>query len=288
MKHDRRATLKWLVGSGAALFLGGCGKGPEPGEPSRRRYQVYLTTDDGPLRGSENVDRVIRETGVPMTAFVVGRHAQSSAYRARLDAYRKNPHIRLANHSYTHADGRYADYYRHPQHVLEDFEMNARILGLSGKVGRLPGRDSWRLGGRRYDADRSARAAADLLAQHGYRLYGWDLEWTHTHSGAPIGTAEVLGRKIRHQLEKGHCYTPGHLVLLMHDQMFRGRGAMEELRRLIQSLQNDPAIELQDLENYPVFGPIRLPASSKGTKLIKGPTTGVSETTPVDPLKFAH
>ena len=286
MVRQRREILKWLAGAGA-LLLTGCQQSPTP-PSSRTRYIVYLTSDDGPLRGSENVLKVVEHKGVPLWAFVVGRNSRPPSLKARLDAYRRSSYITLANHSYSHAKGHYSSYYHDPLGGLEDFEHNRKALGLQGKEGRLPGRNSWRVGGRAYDVNHSARAAADLLAKHGYTLYGWDLEWTHTASGAPIGSAEILYRKIRHQLEKGHLFTPGHLVLLMHDQMFRSRGAAAQLDKLISMLQKDPEIELAPLTRYPRMA-VEIPrAPVKGPHLIKAPGTGVGEETPVDPLKFGQ
>ncbi len=284
MEKARRGFLQGLA-VGASLLLLGCQEGPKPPGEGKAKYSVYLSTDDGPMHCSEDIDALIRETEVPLAAFVVGKHARSKRYHAYLEAYRGDPYVSLANHSYTHANGHYSDYYRHPERVLEDFERNRKFLGLSGKRGRLPGRDSWRIGGRAYDADKSARAAADLLAAHGYTLYGWDLEWTHTHSGKPIGSAETFYRRIRSQLERGHSFTPGHLMVLMHDQMFGTVGAREELRRLIVLLKRDPSIRLRALSEYPENVPIgSLPI--RGPRLIRGSTTGIGESTPVDPMKF--
>jgi len=286
MERTRRDFVVGAVGGAMALALGGCGTGPGPGGGGR--YSVYLSSDDGPMRCSGAIDEVIRETRVPLAAFVVGKHARTEAYRRYLEAYRSNPYITLANHSYSHADGHYLSYYAHPERVLEDFDKNRRVLGLSDRRGRLPGRDSWRIGGRAYDADRSAAEAADLLASRGYTLYGWDLEWTHTRSGRPIGTAEGIYRKLLAMLERGHTYTPGHLMLLMHDQMFGSVGAREELRRLVTLLRDDSRIRLRSLDDYPLRAPaVRRPAG-RGPRLMKGTATGVGETTPVDPLKFAR
>jgi len=271
-----------------ALLVGGCASGPEIPGSTAGVYSVYLSTDDGPLTCSGYLDAVIREAQVPVAAFVVGKHARAEVYRNYLERYRSNPYITLANHSYSHADGHYRDYYRHPERVLEDFEKNRRFLELENKMGRLPGRDSWRIGGRAYDGDKTATAAADLLASHGYTLYGWDLEWTHTRSGRPIGSAEELYRRIRAQLQRGHTYTPGHLMLLMHDQMFGSVSARRELKKLIGLLRSDPGIRLRSLNEYPRTAPRRSTPVIPGAKLIRGTTTGVGETTPVDPMKFAH
>jgi len=279
--------LKYAALGTAALCLDGCA--PRPSQPGGGgRYSVYLTSDDGPLKGSPNLDAAIRETKVPLAAFVVGKHAHPSLYRSYLEGYRNNPYITLANHSYTHANGHYIDYYRHPMQVLADFEKNRVVLGLGDRRGRLPGRDSWRLGGRAYDADRSATAAADLLASHGYTLYGWDLEWTHTHSGRPIGTAEELYRRIKFQLYRGHTYTPGHLMLLMHDQMFGTLSAKMELKRLIMLLKNDPEVRLRSLDVYPRSAPRHKVATLQTPRLMPAKPTGIGETTPVDPLRYAH
>ena len=286
MEKERRGFLQGLA-VGASLLLLGCQEGPKPPGEGKAQYSVYLSTDDGPFRCSGNVDAVVREMEVPLAAFVVGKHARSKRYHAYLEAYRSDPYVTLANHSYSHANGHYSDYYRHPERVLEDFERNRKFLGLSDRRGRLPGRDSWRIGGRAYDADKSARAAADLLASHGYTLYGWDLEWTHTRSGKPIGSADALYRKIRYQLERGHGFTPGHLMLLMHDQMFGSVGAREELKRLITLLKEDPTIRLRALSEYPEKAPVAQPRT-QGPRLIRGSTTGIGESTPVDPMKFAH
>jgi len=289
MKRKRSILFQWSLAAGILLlFVGGCGKkGPQPPVAPNARYRVYLTTDDGPMRGSGGIDEVIRQTRVPLTAFVVGKHAQLNPYRAYLERYRSNPDITLGNHSYSHANGHYLDYYRHPQRVLADFEKNQRLLRLPEKIGRLPGRDSWRIGGRAYDADRTATAAADLLADHGYTLYGWDLEWTHTQKGHPIGSGEEIYRRIKAQLTHGHTYTPGHLMLLMHDQMFGTAAARAELTTLIGLLERDPEIRLCSVDAYPETVPLHRSPGGEA-RLIRGVTTGVGETTPVDPLKFAH
>jgi len=279
--------LKYAALGAAALCLDGCAPGPSrPGGGGR--YSVYLTSDDGPMRGSAYVDSAVRETRVPLTAFLVGKHATPRLFQAYLQGYRSNPYVTLANHSYTHANGHYLDYYRHPERVLADFEKNRKALGLHEMLGRLPGRDSWRLGSRAYDADRSASAAADLLAAHGYRLFGWDLEWTHAQSGRPIGTAEEIYRRAKYQLHKAHTFTPGHLVLLMHDQMFGTLHAKEELKDLIMLFKNDPEVRLRSLDAYPRSAPPHKVATRQTPRLMPAKPTGIGETTPVDPLRFAH
>jgi hypothetical protein len=69
--------------------------------------------------------------------------------------------------------------------------------------------------------------------------------------------------------------------------MFGSVAAREELKGLIRLLKSDPQIRLRELADYPERAPLSR-TKPRGVKLIPGVTTGVSETTPVDPLKFAH
>lgn len=247
--RDRKYGVLGLI---AAVLLAGCAPQETPRPGTGKRYSVYLTTDDGPLAGSGEVARVVRERHAPLAAFLVGAHARSRMGRALVDRYRHTPGVTLLNHSYSHAWGNYRGYYLHPGKVEADFERNAASLPQDRRWGRLPGRNSWRLGGRKRDDSRQAGLAADRLAAAGYRVYGWDLEWTHTRSGRPVGDAETLYRRIKARLHRGTLFTPGHLVLLVHDQMFRRPESARELERLVAKLQADPEIRLKPLSAYPV------------------------------------
>jgi hypothetical protein len=45
--------------------------------------------------------------------------------------------------------------------------------------------------------------------------------------------------------------TPGHLVLLLHDQAFQTRAAIEQLHLFFRLLKNDPAYEPALAADYP-------------------------------------
>ena len=166
-----------------------------------------------------------------MTAFVIGKHAASKSHAAYVENYRKNRYIDIANHSFSHANSRYLSWYRNPELVLSDFNRNKTFYGISDTISRLPGRNIWRLGGVAYDQDRTSSSAATLLASSDYKLYGWDLEWTHSVNGKPIENAATIYSKIKYKLKKNR---KGHLVLLMHDQMFASAYAANELKKLIE------------------------------------------------------
>ncbi|NPA27546.1 MAG: polysaccharide deacetylase family protein, partial [Epsilonproteobacteria bacterium] len=55
------------------------------------KYSVFLTSDDGPLKGSRYLDRLIREYQVPFTLFLVGKpFSEDSNLRYTLSRYKSN------------------------------------------------------------------------------------------------------------------------------------------------------------------------------------------------------
>jgi peptidoglycan/xylan/chitin deacetylase (PgdA/CDA1 family) len=66
---------------------------------------IYLTFDDGPLNGTENVIDVLSQTGTAATMFMIGKHIDSSEYRKELFLNAiDEPYILVANHTYSHID----------------------------------------------------------------------------------------------------------------------------------------------------------------------------------------
>ena len=111
---------------------------------------LYLTFDDGPLLGTENVIDTLNAENVQATMFMVGLHAEASPYFMGLVKKAKaSSVIEVANHSYSHAYDHYRHFYRDAEAVVKDIERNARVLGLTDHPGhvRLPGRDVFRMPG---------------------------------------------------------------------------------------------------------------------------------------------
>ena len=133
---------------------------------------VYLTFDDGPLNGSQHINDVVLSEKIPISVMLVGKHAAIRPHDVEL--YRNNPYIEVGNHSYTHANEHYVAYYNNPEGVLADFVRNMDSLQLTDKIGRLPGRNMWRVNQRSRNDISSGIEAADLLHKNGYSLFGWD------------------------------------------------------------------------------------------------------------------
>lgn len=214
---------------------------------------IYLTFDDGPLNGSENIDSVILAEHLKISVFLIGEQAEESK---RLGSYYKlyeqNPFVEVYNHTYTHANDKYALFYSNPPYVLADVQKNERLLNLRYKIVRLPGRNSWRINDRKKDDGMIGSAAADLLAKNGYKLYGWDIEWQHhSRSGAPVQSVDVMVKEIESRLENGSTFTKNHIVVLIHDEMFQKKWEESELKQLIDKLRTHENYVFEHIRYYP-------------------------------------
>lgn len=214
---------------------------------------IFLTFDDGPLIGTENVVDVMNQLAVPATLFMVGKHTQADKemQNSFLLAYNDNL-LQVSSHSYSHANNRYRLFYQNPEGVLEDFNKSADLLHLQNKDARLPGRNTWRIGERKKN-DPAARSqeAADLLKENGYTLFGWDIEWQHYDNGEPIQSVAQLLRMITNAVEDStKCFEPYKLVLLSHDQMFAKKENKEKLVELVNGLKAR-GYRFELIRNYP-------------------------------------
>jgi peptidoglycan/xylan/chitin deacetylase (PgdA/CDA1 family) len=192
---------------------------------------IYLTFDDGPLTGTENILDVLEAEKVPAAMFMVGKHAEASAaHRALVERAKSLPHATVGNHSYSHAHDHYRHFYADTEGVVADMMRANEVLGLTAKPvqARLPGRDVFRLPDV-YKDDLSIGKTEDeieeidfeFVSASGFNLYGWDHEWVHDSRGKPVQTVEHLVSEIDHLFLGGRFVRPGKLILLMHDEMFQ-------------------------------------------------------------------
>lgn len=208
----------------AALFLAATAVAAE--------RTIYLTFDDGPLPGTENILDVLAREAVPAAMFMVGMHVEAGAERkALLARARSMPLVTIGNHSYSHANNRYKHYYLDTEGVVADMLRANPILGLKPMAhARMPGRDVFRLR-TVFKEDLSVNAAQyereevdfDFVAASGFYLYGWDFEWVHDGTGKPVQSVASLLNEIDHLFSYGRFVRPNRMILLMHDQMFQDR-----------------------------------------------------------------
>lgn len=224
-------------------------------DPDKR--VIYLTFDDGPNQGTENLLKILDKRNVCATAFLVGRHAYGSTKQKKdFKLLKENPLIELANHSFTHAHNKYSDFYKTADAVVRDFDIAKDSLKLHDKIARTPGRNIWRLNNINVTDIKSSTTAADGLKRAGYKVIGWDLEWRPTHKMTLKGSHEAMLKKVDsiflNDLEK----TSRHLVFLTHDQYLRDTDSINELDLFIEKLQKSNKFVFRKISQYPKINEI--------------------------------
>jgi peptidoglycan/xylan/chitin deacetylase (PgdA/CDA1 family) len=216
-------------------------------------YHIYLSFDDGPLEGSEDIDSAIRAEKVKINVFVIGSYVQIfPQMRKYFQLYENNPYIEIGNHSYSHAYNEYTNFYKDTESAYQDFVKSENVLKLKKKLARLPGRNMWRIGERIINDMTSGSVAADLLAKNGYAVFGWDIEWEHDAlTGKPVQMANDIFYQIEQMLKKNKTVTKNHIVILCHDEMFRKKWEETELKELIKHLRWTGMYEFNHLSEYP-------------------------------------
>lgn len=200
---------------------------------------IYLTFDDGPLAYTPFLTQIINEKQVKICEFAVGKHAKGNKqFMAHLDVMKRNPYIEVHNHSYSHANSHYKEYYRAPSTAAKDIMDNEDIIGTNTKkIVRMPGRDIWATPNIRRGWSQSGGKTAAILLENGFKVYGWDMEWEHYGSTLPKRTPEQIVAQIDDMFQRGAMQTPNHLVFLGHDEMLMKEKGREDLRRIIDMLK---------------------------------------------------
>jgi len=211
----------------------------------KSRKYIYLTIDDAPINGSTYVDSVISVEKVKTSLFLVGNPINGSKRFLRYyEAFRKNPYIEIYNHSYSHGNHKYANFYKNPASVLADFEKNQSEFNISHKIARLPGRNLWMIGERKKNCRQTGTTSAELLAKNGYEIFGWDVEWNYNKDYTPKQSVDELMKEIEDICNSSMAFTSNHVVLLIHNQMFTKPDDKNNLQELIRKLkENDFTFE---------------------------------------------
>lgn len=217
---------------------------------STKQY-VYLTFDDGPYKGSKNINKILKEENVKGTVFLVGFNAFTKDLKQHVEDYKLNPNVDIANHTYSHARNKYKSFYSMPEEVFEDIRKNEVVLDIHSRWVRLPARNVWRLNNKtKGDVLKDANLAADIIAKKQYYIYGWDYEWNRNKEH--LENPEKIYEGIVHRLDNHRTFEKNHLVILMHDDMFNNDNDAEKLRKLISLLKNNKKFVIEGISNYPV------------------------------------
>jgi len=221
-------------------------------DDSSKKY-IYLSFDDGPQPGTLETYAICRDNGVKATYFMIGLHTMSRKDGRDVVAKIKNgyPQFLLANHSFSHANGHYIDFYNHPDRSLLDFLRTQDTLKATYKIIRLPGNNAWLLKDTIH-ASGLVRQVCKLLDSTGYNVIGWDTEWAFNHKTAlPFQSAEQMASQIIGLLEKNETFTKNHLVLLTHDRIFHRQQDLDSLNKMIGILKQQPNFIFETIDHYP-------------------------------------
>ncbi len=212
---------------------------------------VYLTFDDGPLSPTSFLTDIITKKEVKMSAFVVGKHAQSNKnFMQKMEDMRVNPYIELCNHSYSHAYHKYKQFYSSPQTAAKDMMDNEKDLNLNLKIIRMPGRDIWATPNIQRNWSQSGGKTASILLENGFKIYGWDIEWEHYGNTLPKETPQQFIARVDDLFNRKAMQVPNHLVILGHDEMLVKERGREDLVKIIDMLK-ERGYTFEFISNYP-------------------------------------
>ncbi len=218
---------------------------------------IYLTFDDGPQNGTKACIDVCKKLETKATFFMVGEHASSPFLKEIVQFIKGNyPNLLLANHSTTHANGKYHFFYEHENFAAEDFYLAQKTLHVPFKIIRLPGNTSWVLQNK-LRANGLTKPVCKLLDSAGYNVIGWDIEWNFTrpHSN-PVESVERMVKKIEYAIENNNLNTKKHLVILTHDRMFQKSNYTDSLFKFISILKENSKYIFETLDHYPGLKPL--------------------------------
>jgi peptidoglycan/xylan/chitin deacetylase (PgdA/CDA1 family) len=213
---------------------------------------LYLSFDDGPLFGTSACISICEDENVKATFFQIGLHQSRSNWGKKLyNRILNRPDLfLLTNHSFSHTYGKYVHFYNQPDSALADFIHAADVLETTNDIVRLPGNNGWRTDSIHFSS-KMVRPLLNKLDSAGFNVVGWDLEWNYTKKGRPIQTASEMAKMVDSMFTQKAYKTKNHLVVLMHDHMFRTEADSAQLVQFIQLLKSGNQYQFASLDQYP-------------------------------------
>lgn len=218
---------------------------------SNTKY-LYLSFDDGPLFGTSACIAICENENVQASFFQIGLHQSRSKWGKKLyNRILSRPDLfLLGNHSFSHTYGKYVQFYKQPDSALADFIYAANVLKTTNNIVRLPGNNGWRTDSIQFSS-KMVRPLLHKLDSAGFNVVGWDLEWQYTSKGRPIQSAAFMAKMVDSMFALKANKTKNHLVVLMHDHMFRNETDSAQLVEFIQLLKSGNQYQFARLDAYP-------------------------------------
>jgi peptidoglycan/xylan/chitin deacetylase (PgdA/CDA1 family) len=221
--------------------------------PKKKKKTIYLSFDDGPNKGTKKMMHIIEAEQIPVTLFIVGQHVYGSKEQtATFDSLVACKYFEIANHSFTHAfENKFATFYTVPDSALKDFIRCADSLHLTANIIRTPGRNIWRTANISSTDIKKSEPAADSLYKEGFTEVGWDLEWHYDKELKLKNTSDEMLQQLDSMFTNGKTKTPGHLILLAHDQVYEDASDSCELHQFIKKLKAKNEYNFEMVSKYP-------------------------------------
>ena len=241
----------------------------------KRDVHLFLTFDDGPVAGTDDILNNLRAKSEKATFFMIAdalyttNNGRRNLHPTRLGYVKRvidEGHL-LGNHSASHSRKTYEMNGAHdPQAAVRDFADNVQFFtdalqtiamtlpSTFTTYARLPGANTWdtgsitRDGGRAYGNATAGPAAA--LRRAGYKVYGWDVEWGH---GGTLESPSDMVSKIEKFVAQKETEKAVQVILLAHDKHFRTTiGNGQKLSEFIDELRKSAAlsVEFKRLDAY--------------------------------------
>lgn len=231
--------------------------------PNKEEKTIFLTFDDGPTYGTQNILTILEEEKVPATLFLVGKNIVKNN-----DTYLKilaSNYVSVANHTYSHANSKYKKFYSNKNKLLSDLEKNNTILTKDTipviqsqyLPVRLAGRNVFRLphlSSNDYSIPKEQRlneySKYNMLEKKGFFIYGWDIEWEYSKEGKVSYTPKELVNQIEHLNRRKRSKLKNKIILLMHDFTFINRhNGKKDLQTFIRILKQH-GWKFETIEKY--------------------------------------
>jgi len=213
---------------------------------------IYLSFDDGPIKGTANVMAVCSNHKAAASFFEVGLHQSRNKEGQKLyqEILEKDSLFVICNHSFSHAYGKYKPFYHQPEAAFDDFMHGKVLLQPKNNIVRLPGNNAWSLKETKR-ASGLVKPLVHLLDSAGYNIIGWDMEWRFNKKGRPIQSPELIVALVDSLFKLNQTVTKNHLVILMHDHMFRASTDAIKLDKMLTLLQQNSHYHFEKLTQYP-------------------------------------
>lgn len=245
---------------------------------------IYLTFDDGPGEGTEQVLKALRNEGVKATFFVNSQylHDKDEHKTARnknlLLAGIVDNHI-IADHSYDHM---YHNSFNTPNNAYKSVQDDSKYFGVMNiypvldllwkhdlkdyiartnytmsSIVRMPYTNNWRVGEIKRDCVRctvpntsgqNGVEIANVLQAQGKKVFGWDTEWEINWDTKRF---KYSGKDLFFKLSRQQ-HRRNKIVILSHDIAYKPnpqRDEQESLQEFIRLAKNS-GYKFDTLDNY--------------------------------------